>query len=64
VYECNNIPHKVCGVHAPGPTVLPGKTITLVTISRLRDNAAWSYRYRYTPEFVPDSGGAPPPTTP
>jgi hypothetical protein len=61
VYECNNIPHKVCGVHSPGPTIPPGKTITLVTISRVRDNFGWSYRYRYTAQFVPDSTATPRP---
>lgn len=58
VYECVNIPRRTCGVHSPGPTVPPGKTVVLVTIGRSRNDQAWAYRYRFYPQFAPDSAAA------
>ena len=36
VFECINIPSRVCKVHQPGPIVEPGKTKRLVVIRRQR----------------------------
>jgi hypothetical protein len=58
VYECVNIPRRVCGVHTPGPTVPPGKTVILVTISRSRNDQAWAYHYKFFPQFAPDTVAA------
>lgn len=60
VYECVNIPTRVCKVHQPGPVIDPGKTKRLVTVSRRRDDQEWSYSYRFTVSYVP---GTQPDTT-
>lgn len=53
VYDCVNIPTRVCKVHPPGPVIDPGKTKRLVSISRRRDDEEWSYSYRFTVGYVP-----------
>jgi hypothetical protein len=52
IYNCINIPTRVCKVHEPGPVVKPGKTIRLVTVSRRRDEDAWSYSYKFSVAYV------------
>ena len=53
VYDCVNIPSRVCKVHQPGPVIEPGKTRRLVTVSRRRNDDEWSYSYRFTVGYVP-----------
>jgi hypothetical protein len=53
VYDCVNIPSRVCKVHQPGPVIEPGKTKRLVTVSRRRGDQEWSYSYRFTVSYVP-----------
>ena len=53
VYDCVNIPSRVCKVHQPGRVIEPGKTKRLVAIRRRRDDQEWSYSYRFTVGYVP-----------
>ena len=52
VYDCINIPSRVCKVHQPGPVIQPGKIMRLVTISRRRQES-WSYSYRFEVSYLP-----------
>src|SRR5258708_3101987 len=52
IYDCINLRGKVCGVHAPGPLIAPGKTVRLVVIDRGFSEEAWSFRYRFHAAFL------------
>ncbi len=52
IYDCINLRGKVCGVHAPGPLIAPGKTVRLVVIDRGFSKEAWSFRYRFHAAFL------------
>jgi hypothetical protein len=55
VYECINIPSRTCKVHQPGPIVEPGKTKRLVVIRQQRSGESWSYNYRFTVAYLPQT---------
>lgn len=55
VFECINIPSRVCKVHQPGPIVEPGKTKRLVVIRRQRPGESWSYNYRFSVTYAPET---------
>jgi len=51
IYDCVAVHVRVCGIHTPGPLVLPGKTARLAIIDFVRMHR-WSYRYRLNTAFV------------
>jgi hypothetical protein len=61
IYDCQNLRGNVCGVHAPGPVIKPGKTVELVVVSQSFRYEAWSFRYRFHTVFLrpdPATGNA------
>jgi hypothetical protein len=55
IFDCANLRGSVCGRHAPGPRIEPGKTVRLVVISRSFSQSRWFYKYRFNAVFVRDS---------
>lgn len=61
IFDCQNLRGNVCGVHAPGPVIQPGKTVELVVVSQSFRYEAWSFRYRFHTIFLrpdPATGNA------
>ena len=61
IFDCQNLRGNVCGVHAPGPVIQPGKTVELVVVSQSYQYAAWSFKYRFNVIFLrpsPATGNA------
>ncbi len=51
IYDCIGLRGRVCGVYAPGPRLLPGKTARLAIIDLVRFHR-WFYRYRLNAAFA------------
>jgi hypothetical protein len=59
VFNCDNVRRRVCRKHEPGPTIPPGRTVRLATVTREMEERGYSFRYELTPEWVEAGPAAP-----